>query len=94
MKNWTQAQLAEQVQSTASYIGQIERGEVNFRFETLEKIAAALEIQLFSLFEQDELSELHQNKWIWDSLLLLLQQPPNKQRKAYRVLLELLVNDD
>lgn len=28
-KNWTQAQLAEQVQSTASYIGQIERGEIN-----------------------------------------------------------------
>lgn len=93
-KNWTQAQLAEQVQSTASYIGQIERGEVNFRFDTLEKIAAALDIHLFSLFERDELSELHQNKWVWDSLSLLLQQTPKQQRKVYRVLQEMLDDED
>lgn len=93
-KNWTQAQLAEQVQSTASYIGQIERGEINIRFETLEKISTALEINLSSLFERDELSYLRQNKWVWDSLLLLLQQPPKKQRKAFRVLAELLDGDD
>lgn len=94
MKKWTQEQLAEKISSTASYIGQIERGEVNFRIQTVGKIAEALEVSLFSLFEYDHLTEIRNNKSALDSLTLLLQQSPSTQRKMYRVLRELLSEND
>ncbi|MNO66160.1 HTH-type transcriptional regulator SinR [compost metagenome] len=43
-KNWTQEQLAEAASIHYSYIGGIERGDRNISLETLEKIAAALDI--------------------------------------------------
>lgn len=43
-KNWTQEQLAEAASLHYSYIGGIERGDRNISLETLEKIAAALDI--------------------------------------------------
>lgn len=94
MKKWTQEQLAEKIDSTASYIGQIERGEVNFRIQTVEKIAEALEVSLFSLFEHDHVSEIRHNKWALDSMKLLLQQTPSTQKKLYRMLRELLSEND
>lgn len=93
LKKWTQEQLAEKIDSTASYIGQIERGEVNFRIQTVEKIADALEVNLFSLFD-DHISEMHQNKFAFDSLTLFLQQSPNTQRRLFRALRELLTEND
>lgn len=36
-KGWTQEKLAERSSTTASYIGQLERGEKNVRISTIEK---------------------------------------------------------
>lgn len=48
LRNITQEQLAEASDSTGSYIGKLERGEVNVQIRTLEKIAEALGTNTFA----------------------------------------------
>lgn len=93
-KNWTQEQLAEAIGSTASYIGQLERGEKNAKLHTIEKIVHALDMSIHHLFENEQEPYLQSKKWAWDSLMLILQQNENNQRKAYRILRELFSSDD
>jgi transcriptional regulator with XRE-family HTH domain len=93
-KQWTQEQLAEAIGSTGSYVGQLERGEKNVRVQTLTKIAEALEISIFALLEHDHEEFLYSKQWVWDSLTLILQQSEGKQRKIYRVLREMLADED
>lgn len=52
-KNWTQEQLAEAASLHYSYIGGVERGDRNISLETLEKIAAALDIPAGDLFRME-----------------------------------------
>lgn len=92
-KNWTQEQLADAINSTGSYIGQLERGEKNFRIQTLVKIADALEINIFTLLENENEENIYQKSWAWESLTLILQQSETKQRKIYRVLREMLAEE-
>lgn len=49
-KGLTQQQLADKADIDYSYIGAIERGEKNPTLETIEKIAAGLEIEIYKLF--------------------------------------------
>lgn len=59
----TQAELAEKVNVTTAYIGQIERGERKFSIETLLNIATVLNISVdYLLREEDNLytASLHQ----------------------------------
>ncbi|RRJ54768.1 XRE family transcriptional regulator [Paenibacillus oralis] len=93
-KKWTQEQLAEAISSTGSYIGQLERGEKNFRIQTLVKIADALDISIFALLENESDEYLYQKAWVWESLTLILQQSETKQRKIYRVLREMLAEEN
>ena len=51
IKNMTQAQLAELVDVHEKYIGVIEAGKQNMTLKTLNKIANALNIEIFKLFE-------------------------------------------
>lgn len=83
-KKWTQENLAEVLNSTGSYIGQIERGEKNVRIQTLVNIAEALDVNIASFFEHGE-EKLH-HPWVSESIVLLLQQNEDKQRMIYRVL--------
>lgn len=92
-KQWTQEQLAEAINSTGSYIGQLERGEKNFRIQTLLKIADALEVSIFTLIGNENDGLLHQESWVWESLTLILQQDEAKRRKIYRVLREMLTDE-
>ncbi|KZS48958.1 hypothetical protein AWU65_02000 [Paenibacillus glucanolyticus] len=92
-KQWTQEQLAEAIGSTGSYVGQIERGEKNFRIQTLIKIADALDVSIFNLMDNDNEEYLYQKNWVWESVTLMLQQSEAKQRKIYRVLLEMLAEE-
>lgn len=48
-KNFTQEQLAEKVELSAVYIGQIERGERKMTIETLVKLANALDSSIEEL---------------------------------------------
>jgi len=59
----TQAELAEKVNVTTAYIGQIERGERKFSIETLLNIATVLNVSVdYLLREEDNLytASLHQ----------------------------------
>lgn len=87
-KNLTQEELAEVSNMTASYLGQIERGTKDFRIHTIEKIANALEININSLFTDENEYYLQKKKWVWESLLLLMEQDDTNQHKAYRILRE------
>ncbi|PQP83585.1 transcriptional regulator [Paenibacillus sp. PCH8] len=50
----TQEELGELLQIDYSYLGRIERGEVNITLETLSKIANALHIAPSQLLEDDK----------------------------------------
>ncbi len=49
----TQAQLAEKVNVTTAYIGQIERGERKFSIETLVNISSTLKVSTDSLLREN-----------------------------------------
>ena len=49
---FSQEKLAEMSGCHPTYIGQLERGEKNATIESIEKIAAALNISMSQLFEQ------------------------------------------
>ncbi|WP_317955423.1 helix-turn-helix domain-containing protein [Paenibacillus chitinolyticus] len=93
-RKWTQERLAEAIGSTASYIGQLERGEKNVKIHTIEKVANAFGISISQMFENEQESFLYSNKWIWNSLTILLRQNEFNQRKAYRILSELFAEDE
>jgi len=93
-KNWTQEELAEMIGSTASYIGQIERGEKNIRLDTVEKIITALDLSIEQLFDNEHEAFLQSKKWVWDSINLMLQQDERTQRKVYRVIREMLSEEE
>ncbi|WP_237712758.1 helix-turn-helix domain-containing protein [Paenibacillus elgii] len=93
-KNWTQEQLAELSNMTASYIGQLERGEKDVRISTLEKIARALDMSVNELFSDEREAFLQEKKWVWESLMLLLKHNEQKQHQAFRILRELLEPSD
>ncbi len=50
--NLSQEKLAELAGCHPTYIGQLERGEKNATLESIERVAAALNIPLSRLFEQ------------------------------------------
>lgn len=50
-KGLTQEGLAEQIGTSSKYIGEIERGKVNFSVDIAEKIAGGLGVDLPELFD-------------------------------------------
>lgn len=90
LKGWTQEQLAEVLDSQGTYVGRVERGEQNLQLQTLEKIADALHISVYTLFRQQEpLDFYQQDEWIWKIILLLKEQDIEEQERAFRVLHEM-----
>lgn len=51
----TQEQLAERSGMDATYIGRVERGQINVTLETQERIACALKLRLSELLLKAEL---------------------------------------
>jgi transcriptional regulator with XRE-family HTH domain len=49
-RDLTQEQLAELVGLTVNFIGQLERGQLAPSFETVEKLAQALDVEVVELF--------------------------------------------
>ncbi|MFB9277641.1 helix-turn-helix domain-containing protein [Cohnella cellulosilytica] len=92
-RNMTQEQLAESIGMAGTYLAQIERGEKNVKLNTIEKITAGLHITVYDLFDEKE-GNLQENKWVWASILILLQQDEGKQRQAHRLLKALFENDE
>ena len=93
LRDITQEQLAEASDSTGSYIGKLERGEVNVQIKTLEKIAEALNTNVFAFFNFNSYEELKSKPWIWGCIHILSQQSEAEQNKAYRILKELFSSE-
>lgn len=89
LKGLTQEQLAELVDTYGTYIGRLERGEQNVQLETLEKIADALQISVYALFNHPQFDHLNNREWIWQVVHLLQEQSTDEQERAYRVLSEM-----
>ena len=47
----SQEQLAERVNMSSKYLGEIERGQVNFSIDIAERISNALDLELTDLFD-------------------------------------------
>lgn len=89
LKGLTQEQLAEAVDTYGSYIGRLERGEQNVQLETLQRIADALQISIYALFDHPQFEHLQNQEWIWQTVRLLQDRPAGEQARAYRVLKEM-----
>lgn len=86
----SQEQLAERAGCHHTYIGQLERGEKNATVESIEKIAAALNVSLSTLFEKIGAAENTEEKSV--PLLcyeLLSAKTVQEQDRLYRILLEM-----
>lgn len=89
----TQESLGERIGMAGSYLAQVERGEINVKLNTIEKIASGLHMSVHDLFG-DQTGSLQVNPLIWDSVLLLLQQDETRQRQIHRMLMALLTEED
>ena len=88
-KGLSQEKLAELSGCHHTYIGQIERGEKNATIESIEKIAAALNVSLSALFEKigaqtDELCTIP-----LECYEFLSAKTVEEQEHLYRILLEM-----
>ncbi|KIL36750.1 hypothetical protein SD70_31390 [Gordoniibacillus kamchatkensis] len=70
--NLTQEQLSEIVGIDRSYLGKIERGEVNISLETVVRIAEALKISPYDLFERNKNTRRSANKELMEKINILL----------------------
>ncbi len=50
-KGWTQEYMAEKVDISTNYLSSIERGKENPTFDMLVKLSAALEVEMWELFD-------------------------------------------
>lgn len=61
-KNLTQEKLAEHAGLDRTYIGGIERGERNISLINIEKIAKALDIEIYEFFQNKDLTKDKEQK--------------------------------
>lgn len=85
----SQEKVAELSGCHPTYIGQVERGEKNATLESIEKIAAAIQVPLSKLFDKmgsvpDESTDIPAK--CYD---LLLTKSKSEQEQIYRIILEL-----
>jgi transcriptional regulator with XRE-family HTH domain len=85
----SQEKIAELSGCHPTYIGQVERGEKNATLESIEKIAAAIQVPLSKLFDKmgnspDESADIPAKCYE-----LLLAKSKSEQEQIYRIILEL-----
>ena len=85
----SQEKLAELSGCHPTYIGQVERGEKNATLESIEKIAAALNISLSKLFEKLGGQEIKIRDIPLECYEFLSTKTKEEQEHLYRILLEM-----
>ena len=85
----SQEKLAERSGCHPTYIGQIERGEKNATVESIEKIAAALQVSLSKLFEKIDVHEDGVSNIPLACYEFLSAKTQEEQERLYRMLLEM-----
>lgn len=85
--NWTQEKLAEMVDISSAYMGQIERGERSVPLDTLLKIAVALNVS-FDYLLMDSLP--HNEEASKDELFRLIFTRSKEEQKIALDMIKLL----
>ena len=88
-KGLSQEKLAELSGCHPTYIGQIERGEKNATIESIEKISAALNISLSTLFEKVGSQDGGTESIPLACYEFLSSKTKEDQEHLYRILLEM-----
>ncbi|MFH1007116.1 MAG: helix-turn-helix transcriptional regulator [Candidatus Latescibacterota bacterium] len=92
-KGLTQERLAEMADLHPTYVGSIERGEVNASINTLQRIADALQVKVENLFPFDLSKEPTSEAELLTSRILSLirSEPPAIQKALLNILKPLIV---
>ena len=85
----SQEKLAELSGCHPTYIGQLERGEKNATLESIEKIAAALNISLSKLFEKLGGQESEERDIPLEGYEFVAAKSKEEQEQIYRILIEM-----
>ncbi|TMV45095.1 helix-turn-helix transcriptional regulator [Paenibacillus mesophilus] len=90
-KKLTQEQLADLAETHHSYIGAVERGERNVTIQSLEKIAVALDVDLYEFFEYGKQFSApgSKNETLREIIVLLLDLTDQDLKKTYNILVEI-----
>ena len=88
-KKTTQEELAEYVDVTLGFIGQIERGEALPSLDTLQRLINHLHLDPNTLFLDDPRSDSN-----YSELISIMVQMSPRQRKFLLAFAKLLISDD
>ena len=86
---FSQEKVAELSGCHPTYIGQVERGEKNATLESIEKIAAAIDVPLSKLFDKIGCTPDDSTDIPVKCYELLLTKSKSEQEQIYRIILEL-----
>lgn len=86
---FSQEKVAELSGCHPTYIGQVERGEKNATLESIEKIAAAIDLPLSKLFDKIGSTPDDSTDIPVKCYELLLTKSKSEQEQIYRIILEL-----
>ncbi|MCY9659520.1 helix-turn-helix transcriptional regulator [Paenibacillus chondroitinus] len=81
LRNLTQADLGGRINFDQSYVGKIERGEINVSLETVEKIADSLQIIPNQLFENKQKLKSEAERVHLEKINLMLTGKTSKELK-------------
>jgi transcriptional regulator with XRE-family HTH domain len=90
--NLTQERLAEQIDVSHAYIGQIERGERSLTLVTLIKLANQLEVTADDLLHES--LKMNEDHFIHKITQLLQERPINEQQMALKMLEVMFIHLD
>ncbi|OAB38719.1 transcriptional regulator [Paenibacillus macquariensis subsp. defensor] len=82
--NFTQERLAEKIDVSHAYIGQIERGERSLTLETLIKLANQLEVTADELLHES--LKMNEGHFIHKIIHLVQERPIDEQQMALNML--------
>lgn len=88
-KGLSQEKLAELSGCHHTYIGQIERGEKNATIESIEKISAALNVSLSTLFENLGVKGEDERNIPLECYEFISAKTKAEQERIYKILLEI-----
>lgn len=86
---FSQEKLAELSVCHPTYIGQLERGEKNATLESIDKVAASLNISLSKLFENLGVENTDERNIPLECYEFLLTKTREEQEQIFKILIEM-----
>lgn len=85
-KGFSQEKLGEMIDSKYSYIGRLEKGQINCSILTLEKIARALEVEIEDLFDYSPLAKYRKSKKMMEIVEMCLKRDAERLDRVITVI--------